>query len=281
MPQAPIFIPTKGRWNSCQTAKYFLRCGIPFFAVVEKQELDLYVEALPGANFVVLPESNQGVSYARNYIWDLCEMDGFERFWMFDDNIRHVSRFNRNLQVVCGDRHPMDIAEHFALRYCNLPFVGFNYEMMVLRRSGRMPPYYLNTRIYSAFMIDTRYRKPDGSKFRFECYFNEDTDLALQYLKAGYCTVLFNAFLAAKGATMKLIGGNTEEYRKTNNRLEFVRELQVKHPDCVAMTKKWGRWHHQVDYARFKQRLRFAHDYIRKTGVNEFGVELIGERVFT
>jgi hypothetical protein len=91
---------------------------------------------------------------------------------------------------------------------------------------------------------------------------------------------LFNAFLAKKRGTMTMRGGNTDElYRQDatfDGRLEMARSLQRQHPDVVKITRKWGRWQHQVDYRPFK-----GNKLIRKPGVvipdgpNEYGMRLV------
>ena len=48
-------------------------------------------------------------------------------------------------------------------------------------------------------------------------------------------------------------GGNTDSiYNTGDNRFEFAKSLQRQHPDVVKVTKKFGRWHHHVDYSPFR-----------------------------
>ena len=76
---------------------------------------------------------------------------------------------------------------------------------------------------------------------------------------------------------MTMKGGNTNElYEQTNNRKEFAESLQKQHPDIVKVVWKFNRWHHQVDYRRFKNnKLIFKKDYIKKKGINNYGMKLI------
>ena len=124
--------------------------------------------------------------------------------------------------------------------------------MFAVPLGDRVSPYYFNTRIYSCILLD------NSIKYRWRGRYNEDTDLSLRILKDGHCSILFNAFLCDKIATMTMKGGNTEEVYNCNqdefdNRKKFVESLIEQHPDCVRMFKKWRRWHHLVDYERFKQ----------------------------
>ncbi|MEG7685963.1 hypothetical protein, partial [Listeria monocytogenes] len=82
--------------------------------------------------------------------------------------------------------------------------------------------------------------------------YNEDTDFCLRTLKNGYCTVLFNAFLCGKVTTQRMKGGNTDELYK-NGTLPKSEMIAKLHPDCSKVVWKFNRWHHHVDYKRFKQ----------------------------
>lgn len=117
-------------------------------------------------------------------------------------------------------------------------------------------PISLNSRIYSITYMSTFTQRWRG-------VYNDDTDLSLRLLKDGWCTVLFNAFLARKIQTMQVQGGNTGIYQGAG-RLEMARELVERHPDVTRIVHKFGRWQHSVDYSRFKgNKLRW------KPGVRE------------
>lgn len=162
--------------------------------------------------------------------------------------------------------------EIFTDKYENIALSGMNYQWLA-KQKQRIPPYNLNTRIYSCILIK------NDIPYRWRGRYNEDTDLSLRALKDGWCTVLFNAFLADKQCTMTMKGGNTDELYKQDDkfdgRLEMAKSLQEQHPDCVTITRKWGRWQHQVDYRRFKNnKLILKPSVIIPEGVNNFGMEL-------
>ncbi len=87
---------------------------------------------------------------------------------------------------------------------------------------------------------------------------------------------MFYAFLMDKQTTMTMKGGNTDELYKGDGRLLMAQSLQQQHPDVVTITRKWGRWQHQVDYRPFKN-----NRLIRKPGIeipdepNEYGMKLV------
>src|SRR5690606_9316658 len=146
--------------------------------------------------------------------------------WILDDNIQAFLRFNRNTKIPVGDGTFFAVMAQFVERDENVPMAGPNYEFFVGRRRGAIPPVTPNTRIYSCILLsnDPKY----GHRWRGR--YNEDTDLSLRFLKDGYCTILFNAFLAKKVQTMRMKGGNTDElYKQDENfdgRLEMARSLQ-------------------------------------------------------
>jgi hypothetical protein len=145
---------------------------------------------------------------------------------------------------------------------------------MFASRKTRVPPYTLNTRIYSNMFIETDYRDPRGKPYRNEGFYNDDTDLCLRVLKDGGCTILFNAFLIFKATTMTIKGGMTSHYLGEGRR-KMAEELAAKHPDVTTITRKWGRWQHHVDYSSFAvNRLIRKPDYNVPEGVNEFGMVL-------
>jgi hypothetical protein len=94
-------------------------------------------------------------------------------------------------------------------------------------------------------------------------------------LKAGWCTVQFNAFLQQKIQTQKTKGGNTAEFyakEGTYNKSKMQVEM---HPDISRMTHRFGRVHHYVDYRGFKKlRLRLREDIELPAGTNDYGMVL-------
>jgi hypothetical protein len=244
----PIYVISKGRWQTPLTARALLKLGIPFYLVVEPQERDQYAAALAPVQILALPFSNlgQGSIPARNFVWEHALSSGAERHWILDDNIDGFYRLNNNLKVKVISENPFTFAEDFSDRYLNVAISGLNYEFFADRRSIQ-PPFILNTRVYSCILIR------NDLPYRWRGRYNEDTDLCLRALKDGHCTILFNAFLAKKMPTMTMKGGNTEELYDGDGRLLMAQSLQEQHPDVVTITRKWNRWQHQVDYRRFKR----------------------------
>lgn len=279
-PRYPVFVPTKGRWDSRWTIRAFDNIGLDYRAVIEPQEVERYVEAGVSPDRVLeTPHRDEGLVATRNFIWDYAESLGVERFWTFDDNIGTnvdgqgvvgLYRFNRNVKTPCVSSTPLAILEDFVERYENVPIAGFNYFMFASRKTTP-PAFYRNTRVYSNMLIETNALDRNGRPYRNEGFYNDDTDLCLRVLKDGYATVLLNAFLIYKRTTMTVGGGMTPHYLG-DGRYEMARELAEKHPDVTKITRKWGRWQHHVDYSGFRQKLRLREGVEVPDGVDDFGL---------
>lgn len=271
----PVYVPSKGRHGSCLTMRALARVGVPHKVVVEEQEHDLYAAALgTDRDIVVLPHRDKGLVATRNWIWDHAEASGVERFWTMDDNIKGFYRLNRNLKVPVADGTFLAVMEDFTDRYVNVPISGMNYFMFASRKTV-MPPFYLNTRVYSNMLIKSAARDRRGRRFRNEGFYNDDTDLCLRVLKDGWCTILFNAFLIEKSVTMTVKGGMTPFYQG-DGRWKMADELRRKHQDVAKVTRKWGRWQHHVDYRPFAgNRLLRRPDAPTGLGTDDYGMRLV------
>lgn len=150
-PKYPIYIISKGRAKSCLTARELKSMNVPFRLVVEPQEVDEYRHITD--DIIVLPFSNlgQGSIPARNFVWEHSIAEGWNRHWILDDNIEGFHRLNRNEKPKVTSGTIFRCAEDFTERYENVGISGFNYYSFC-KTTDRLPPYYLNTRIYSCIL---------------------------------------------------------------------------------------------------------------------------------
>lgn len=269
-PQYPVYIISKGRWESRLTSKALELMCVPYRIVIEPQEYEQYAAVIDPKKVLMLPFSNlgQGSIPARNWVWEHSIASGATRHWILDDNIRYFMRLNNNSRVYVRTGATFRAAEDFVDRYENVALAGMQYKMFALDRT-KYPPFYLNTRIYSCILIK------NDIPYRWRGRYNEDTDLSIRALKDGWCTMLFYAFLADKIATMTMKGGNTEALYQEDGRLKMAQSLVDQHPDIVTITRKWDRWQHQVDYSAFRtNKLRKRQGLVIKAGVNEYGMVL-------
>ena len=269
-PKYPIYIISKGRHESRYTSKALEKMRVPYHIVVEPQEYDDYASVIDPKKIYVLPFSNlgQGSIPARNWVWDHADNSGAKRHWIMDDNITRFLRRNNNLRIPVTSGTILRAAEDFTDRYENVPMSGLQYIFFAPDTSLR-PAVAFNTRVYSCILLE------NNIDFRWRGRYNEDTDLSIRLLKAGYCTILFYAFLQEKTATMTMKGGNTDELYAEDGRLEMAKSLVEQHPDIAKITWKWGRWQHHVDYSSFREnKLMKKQDLVIPKRINNYGMIL-------
>lgn len=269
-PKYPIYIISKGRWVSRLTSKALERMRVPYRIVVEPQEYEKYSECISPDKIIILPFSNlgQGSIPARNYVWEHSISEGHKKHWVLDDNIEAFNRLNKNMKPEVDTGAIFKAAEDFVDRYENVAISGFNYYSFC-KSTEKVPPYYLNTRVYSCILIN------NDIPYRWRGRYNEDTDLSIRVMKDGWCTVLFNAFLAGKVTTMRMSGGNTDLLYADDGRKKMAESLMIQHPDVVKVVWKFNRWQHQVDYRSFKKnKLVKKKGVVVENKINNYGMVL-------
>jgi hypothetical protein len=186
-----------------------------------------------------------------------------------DDNIQLFERLNRNtkIRLACGTG--FFLMEEFVDRYINVAMAGPQYDFLVPRKVG-YPPLLLNSRVYSCNLIR------NDLPLRWRGRYNEDTDLSLRLLKAGWVTVLFNAFLQKKMQTQTTAGGCNGDFYSNEGTAPKSRMQVALHPDVSRLTYRFGRIHHFVDYRPFKEnRLVRRPGVAIPAGTNEHGLVLV------
>lgn len=300
LPRFPLYVVSKGRSQYMMTSTYLSAMGVPHNIVVEPQEVEAYRAAVAERKLLTTVveldmsykskyelcddlglSRSTGPGPARNFAWDHSKQAGFDWHWVMDDNIRGFYRLNNNRKIPIKTPVFWRAQEDFVLRYKNVAMAGPNYYMFIAKRV-KYPPFVINTRIYSCNLIR------NDLPYRWRGRYNEDTILSLDLLKAGWCTVQFNAFLQNKVTTQILKGGNTQEFYHAEGKVEKGRDyalggtdakskmLVAVHPDVARLTWKFQRVHHEVDYRRFKkQQLLRKDDVVIPAEVNEYGMTMV------
>lgn len=290
MPKYPLYIISKSRFERRMTSDYLCRMGIPHNIVVEEQQYDDYRSRTDPKMVRILildpeyqrkyntcddePETlSKGSGPARNFSWEHSISEGHKKHWIIDDNILDFKRVGTNSKrLKCISPAFWRAMEDHTDRFSNVMLSGPQYQSFMCP-TPRMPPFVVNTRLYSCILIN------NDLPFRWEGRYNEDVHLSIRTLKAGYCTMQYNTFLQDKMATQTCKGGNTEAFYSFKGTLPKSEMLKRLHPDCVEVVWKFGRWHHTVDYSRFKKnRLILADGATWEPGINEYGMELTDEQ---
>jgi len=242
----PIYIISKGRWETRHTSKALEKMGVPYFIAVEPQEYDNYIAVIDPKKVLKLPFSNHGKGSgpARNWCWEHSQANGFKRHWLMDDNMSEFWRFHNNKRYrVKRGSSIFRSAEDFVDRFENVALAGLQYKFFCVD-DYPYPPYILNTRIMSCFLID------NDCPVKWRGRYNEDVDLSIRVLKEGLVTMLFYAFLCGKLRTGTVKGGNTSEIYNNYQEDASLKKSQMlmeMHPDVVTLIERYGRTHHHVD----------------------------------
>lgn len=284
----PIYVVSKGRSKNCYTSIFLTNMEQYHYVVVEPNELEEYKKELENRYCRVIEldmsykdnydtfdnlgdSKSKGPGGARNFCWEHSMKKGFKWHWVMDDNANEGFYYMwRNKKIKCRTASIFMAVEDFVDRYDNIAIAGLNYSKFC-KESDKTPPYVLNTRIYSFLLIR------NDIPYRWRGRYNEDTDLSLRVLKDGWCTIQFNSFLAGKATTQKIKGGNTDEFYSHEGTLPKSNMLKEMHPDVAEVVYKFSRWHHQVDYSGFTQKLILKKDVVLDNlpKINNYGMIVI------
>ena len=276
-PKYPVYIVSKGRASNGLTYKALNEMGVPYKIIVEQEEYDDYAAVIDKSNIMVCPQiykdgydtfhpsTTTGPGPARNYALAHSVSNGHLYHWVMDDNLDAFHRLNRNSKPEVTSGTIFKIMEDWVSRYDNIALAGPNYYSFC-KKTDAVPPYVLNTRIYSCLLVNNRI------PYQWRGKYNEDTDLSLRALKDGWCTVQFNAFLQGKITTQRMTGGNHEQFYSKEGTKPKSQMLADMHPDVAKVVWKFNRWHHKVDYRPFKNNKLIRNDTPIVKGVNNYGM---------
>ena len=269
-PRYPIYVISKGRYQNCMTAKFLVKDQTPFHLVVEPQEAKEYQKRFGTEIVKILPFSNLGLGSipARNWVWEDSIKRGFDRHWILDDNIANIKRRWKGRKFVCDSNSALSASEDFFDRYENVAIGGMNYFMFA-PNGLEMKPFVANVHVYSCLCI------MNSLPYRWRGRYNEDTDLCLQVLANGWCTILINTFLIHKTPTMIMKGGNTDDLYNGDGRLKMARSLERMWPGVVNTQRRFHRPQHVIkgNWVKFNTPLIKRPD-LKDKEPNEYGLEL-------
>jgi hypothetical protein len=293
-PKYPVYIISRGRAYSRYTAKALEELGVFYYMVVEPKEYETYDSVIDSDKGEVLalpfdsdPANPTGPGRARNWCWDHAKANGHKRHWVMDDNIQAFHRLEKNRRIEVGDGAMFRAMEDFVDRFENVMVAGPNYRFFTAPKQ-ELPPFVLNTRIYSCLLIH------NNCPHRWRERYNEDTILALDVLtdedengERRFCTIQFNAFLQDKIVTQRLKGGNTEVFyhaegddfnEKNYNATGTVRKsltLEKAYPEYASVEVRYDRVHHYVNYLPFKSNKLVVNPNYKAPADPEYGMKLV------
>jgi len=230
MSELNIFIATKGRYDNCKTVQLFKEYSNynnlrNIFLVVEPRELALYKKNYPDQQYLILPEENKGLAFARNFIKRYSEIEKMPNYWVLDDDISYFyNREGKKLNRVKFDEALIDSQRYFISN--EVACGGLEYRQFAWSSKKRG--------IYNSFcdcvvFID--------NNLTYGLYYNEklklkiDRDYCIKVISSGQktCRDTMNAFSVPPNGSNK--GGLKEiAYDKKNVELNA----------CKIMVEIWG-----------------------------------------
>jgi len=233
LPRYPIYIPSKGRSDINLTANLLLQHNIPFHVVVEPQETTAYINALGEDKVLELPFSNLGLGVvpARNWIKDHARESGMDRHWQMDDDLKGILWRKSGKVVECPPSNALVCVEDFVDRYENVAMAGLTASAFGW---AKKKPFSLNQQVYGCVLTLNKLAQ------RYRGKYSEDTDMSLQVLADGWCTILINIFMLDDSPVFTS-GGHTTDTYKDDGRLAMARSLKRQWPGLVSIKRRWGR----------------------------------------
>jgi hypothetical protein len=179
----PIYVLSKGRAGTMTTGN--LLSGLPYYLVVEKEEAADYAKHYPDATLLILPESNKGAPYVRNFMKQHSKDNGDAYHWQLDDDIKTFSlRYNKKNNPHSA-AEVFNVAESVVDLYANVEAASLMNDAYAFSASA---PVLANQFVNRAMLLKT-------NDFQFQSNIIDDLDYALQILDSGACTLRFTTAL--------------------------------------------------------------------------------------
>ncbi len=228
----PIFVTSKGRARQAPVLGILRACKLPYFLVVEPQDLDAYRQDYPEASFFVLPENDQGLAYARQKVLDYCRAESIPWFWLLDDNIKQFMYVKDRVKIPVTANVVFAGIERLVEQYVNVAMASPDYQQFAVFAESE---YTANTRTYCAVLINAQ----TGLNYRPGVLdMKSDVDWCLQHLAAGWNTLLVHSYAMDK-PTMGLtrVGGQADNYRKGRDSM-YAHRVHRLWPNVTELVQK-------------------------------------------
>lgn len=241
----PILIPSKKRPGSKLFAQLKSE-GIPFNIVVEPQDKDNY--RAHSSHLLMLPESNLGLAYSRNFILDHARASGFDWFWMLDDDISKFYKTVSKRNIAISALECLSAAESLFKNDSSCAQAALEYQQFSW---GQARPAFINGYCDVAVCINVKRTKTMA--YRQQVELKEDRDFTLQCLSKGFRTIraCHLAFAAPQNGSND--GGLFDVYKSGRERQSVDEMCRMWGPSiCKPITKKSGRRDVKINWRFFK-----------------------------
>lgn len=243
----PILIASKDRVDNASTIISLLDEGLEPIVFVEPHEHGEYMKAYHKAKFVVLQESNKGVSYVRRRIQEHARENRYHWYWMLDDDIKQVYMVEGGKCLKSTWESVLTEAEHLITKQSMVAIGSLEYQQYAWSAKKN---HTFNSYCDVAVLVSVENTKQIN--YRDDC--KEDRDFVLQCLSMGYLSMRAThcAFSAPKNGSNK--GGLHEAYKGGLEKHWSTRMVQLWPGICEHQVKGDGRPDVKVNWRHFKAR---------------------------
>lgn len=242
---APIYILSKGRADSCNTAKLLDHAGVPYTVVVEPQETADYADVIDPEKLLSLPDNNQGIAYVRNFI---LKQNRGRWFWMLDDDISgFYVRGNKRVDRIDAQT-ALSESQRIIQSLKGVVQGGLEYQQLAWSTTKQ---YALNS--YCDVCVLINGGAVGFTKYRDEIALKVDRDFTLQLLSSGKRTARVQIYAFAAPENGSNAGGLQATYQTGIREREAVNQLAAMYPGIVKpVIKKNGRYDAKINWRHFK-----------------------------
>lgn len=246
----PIYVPSKGRANNAAFIKLLQEQNIRAYIVVEKEDYLGYVAKYPLFDYIILPASNKGITFVRNFIKQHAQ--GYS-YWMVDDDVSQIyQREGTKLNRVTINELDT-IADNFiALNkpgICSLEYRQFAWSAT--------KPYVKDSFCDSFVFINNQFTK--------DLYYDqgvegkEDRDFAMQCIKSGLHTYRTTEYAFSAPPNGSNAGGLKEIFYDAGREEQCALNMVAKWGEhiCTKIIKEDGRHDVKINWSNIKSNSLF------------------------
>ncbi len=179
----PVYIPSKGRADTCSTARLLIDSGIRPMLVVEPQDQERYRELFTNSDILVLPCNDNGLPLARNFILDHARSIDCDWFWMIDDDVTWFSEVQGNKCVKSEASQVLWMASDLIQRSSSVAQASLEYQQFAWSAGGRV-----TENSYCDVVVAINVKRTKAIRYRDSVALKEDRDFTLQVLASGWNT---------------------------------------------------------------------------------------------
>lgn len=233
----PIFIPSKGRSQTCYFCHNLKNTGREFYIFIYKEDLNDYLKYFDKNNLIIVPNTVNGITQKRQYMLNMARKSGLDWFWMVDDDINkfftkpiYTSDSKRSLKELTIKQF-LNNSEKFVKLLDNKNIknvfqIGFKKSAFGLPES----PITVNTDIGEIHMLNAK--KLQNIDYDLNMVALEDTDLCVRNIMNKNYNIKLNhlIFYAPKSGTGK---GGLEKVYKESGKSRGVKQFQKKYGKLI------------------------------------------------